>query len=178
MLVVDDYLKKEDFTQLQTLIMYPTLPWYYYNYKVDPKEGCADLDISHENQFQFLHNVFDVFEGITSPLYESLLRVFGNESHFVGKEVIRIKLNLLPKTENIRKSSFHTDVSTQDPYTTAIFYVNSNNGSTFFEDDSKVDSQANRLVIFDGSKKHFGTTCTDKNVRVVINFNFLGQFKL
>ena len=41
-----------------------------------------------------------------------------------------------------------------------------------FQNGKKIDSKANRIVIFDGHQKHCGVDCTDENVRVVINFNY------
>ena len=57
-------------------------------------------------------------------------------------------------------------------WTTSIFYVNSNNGYTVFEDGTKVESVANRFVSFPANMKHKGTSCTDEKIRVVINFNY------
>jgi len=51
-------------------------------------------------------------------------------------------------------------------------YVNTNNGYTKFEDGTKVESVANRLVTFPANMKHKGTSCTDEKIRVVINFNY------
>jgi hypothetical protein len=85
--------------------------------------------------------------------------------------LIRVKANLLTKTNEIIKHGFHVD---QDfKCTTAIFYVNTNNGYTEFESGEKVYSEENKLVIFDTFLKHSGTTCTDTNERIVINFNFV-----
>ena len=56
--------------------------------------------------------------------------------------------------------------------TTSIFYVNTCNGYTYFEDGSKVESVANRMVIFPNGTKHAGTTCSDRPGRIVINFNY------
>ena len=58
-------------------------------------------------------------------------------------------------------------------WTTSIFYVNTNNGYTVFEDGTKVESVANRMLTFPSNLKHCGTSCTDKNIRSVINFNYL-----
>ncbi len=55
---------------------------------------------------------------------------------------------------------------------TSIFYVNTNNGYTKFEDGTIVESVANRMVIFPANIKHTGTTCSDEKRRVVINFNY------
>ena len=67
-------------------------------------------------------------------------------------------------------ASVHEKILSQ--ITTSIFYVNTNNGYTKFEDGTKVESVANRLVSFPANKKHTGTSCTDEKTRVVINFNY------
>ena len=55
---------------------------------------------------------------------------------------------------------------------TSIFYVNTCNGYTHFEDGTKVDSVANRLITFPTQTKHGGACCTDTVARIVINFNY------
>ena len=60
-----------------------------------------------------------------------------------------------------------------DGLKTSIFYINSNDGYTEFEDGTKVESVANRLVTFPHHMKHRGTTCTNQPFRLVINFNYL-----
>ena len=56
---------------------------------------------------------------------------------------------------------------------TAIFYINSNNGFTVLENDTKIESIENRLLLFNGSKKHHSTSCTNSGARININFNYL-----
>ena len=57
----------------------------------------------------------------------------------------------------------------------AIYFVNSNNGYTYFKTDEliQVENIKNRLVIFPNGLLHSGTTCTDAKARVVINFNYI-----
>ena len=57
--------------------------------------------------------------------------------------------------------------------TTSILYLNTNNGWTAIKGYGKVENVANRMVIFDSNLQHSGVTCTDKNRRVVINFNYV-----
>ena len=90
---------------------------------------------------------------------------------------MRIKANLLVKTPNIIVHEFHVDLNDlseekSKQVTTSIFYVNTNNGYTEFEDGAKVESVANRLVTFSSNMKHRGTSCTDEKTRIVINFNY------
>ena len=56
---------------------------------------------------------------------------------------------------------------------TAVYYINSCNGYTYFEDGYKVKSVANRIVIFPRDTQHSGTTSSD-SYRQVINFNYYG----
>jgi len=65
---------------------------------------------------------------------------------------------------------FEEDVASH--WTTAILYMNTNNGYTKFEDGTKVESVANRMITFPANMKHSGTSCTDEKTRVVINFNY------
>jgi hypothetical protein len=73
---------------------------------------------------------------------------------------------------------------------TACFYINTNNGSTEFRKEysdyetlayglppdpdhgAKIESVANRMIIFDSNLEHGGHACTDEKVRVLVNFNY------
>ncbi len=84
--------------------------------------------------------------------------------------LLRAKANLKVRSHTIEQSSFHVDYNFN--CVTGIYYVNTNNGYTIFEDGSKVDSVANRMILFPSNLKHAGTTCTDEKYRIVINFNY------
>ena len=86
----------------------------------------------------------------------------------LGGTLIRAKAVLTPKTENPRFSGFHIDYPNM---TTATYYLNSNNGYTEFRDGSRIESISNRMLVFDSNLEHQGITCTDKKIRVLINFN-------
>jgi hypothetical protein len=87
------------------------------------------------------------------------------------KSLIRIKANLLFKTHKKITHGMHNDVDFN--CTTAVFYINSNNGETVFENGDTVKSKANTLVEFPSSLKHSGTTndC-EEPYRVVLNLNY------
>ena len=56
---------------------------------------------------------------------------------------------------------------------TGVLYMNTCNGYTAFENDTQVQSVANRFVSFPAYMRHTGTTTTDEKVRVVVNFNYI-----
>ena len=84
------------------------------------------------------------------------------------KDGVGVKANLNVRTKEPELYGMHSDCADK---TTAIFYVNTNNGYTKFETGDIVESVANRVVIFDSNIKHTGVSCTDEKRRVVINFN-------
>ena len=83
--------------------------------------------------------------------------------------LVRIKANLNPPSEKIVETAYHKD---QDfKCKGAIYYVNDNDGYTII-DKEKVLSKKNRMVLFNANQKHFGTNSTNRNNRMVINFNY------
>ena len=55
--------------------------------------------------------------------------------------------------------------------TTAIYYVNDNDGYTEFQDGTVIESKANRLLTFRSDRLHRGVSQLDTRLRCVINFN-------
>ena len=167
MKIEDNFLEKKEFDELQTLIMGSDIAWYF-NKVIDDK---TDL-----NKFQFTHTFYKDFNS-HSAFLERLTPIIKKIKII---SLWRIKANLLTKTPNIVVNRFHIDNRYLSPekmkqWTTSIFYINSNNGYTEFEDGTKVESVANRLVTFPAKMKHRGTSCTDEKTRVVINFNYFKQ---
>ena len=79
---------------------------------------------------------------------------------------------LQPRADRIIEYALHNDVSPHKGYT-GVFYLNTCNGYTVFEDGRKVESVDNRLLKFDGNLKHAGSSVTDAQRRIVINLNWV-----
>ena len=164
MKIEDDFLEQKEFDELQTFLMGNSLAWFYNNQIV----SGDDVD-----KFQFIHLFFSDWVPISS-----LMNILNPILIKIDPiKLWRIKANLLTRTSNIVENEFHQDAGEHEKlskqWTTAIFYMNTNNGYTEFEDGTKVESVANRIVIFPTNTKHRGTSCTDERTRVVINFNYL-----
>ena len=161
-LIIDNFLNQEEFNPIADLIV-NNFQWKYDNF-VDYADD--------KDKFQFTHSFYKDFE-IVSPFHETLKPIW---NRIRPREIYRVKANLLTRTPQIVENRFHTDnpeISGVIPYTTSIFYLNTNNGYTEFEDGTIVESVANRWISFPEDTKHRGTSCTDEKVRVVINFNYL-----
>ena len=180
MKIEDNCLSVDNFKKITDLILgdkFFQIPWYY-NPIVDYPDETDDSD-----KFQFVHIFYD-----NSPLYVSPLMKQLNPILDIIQPVsiYRIKANLLTKTSNIIENEFHMDMNgisheKINQWTTSIFYVNTNNGYTEFQDgriameNTKVKSVANRMVTFPANLRHRGTSCTDEKRRVVINFNYFNK---
>ena len=157
--ITDNVLSEETFKKIQEELLGPWFPWSYNSYIVYPS---TDL-----NNFQFTHSFYKEYRS-TSDYIELLHPIIDiiNPS-----AIVRIKANLLPKTENIVLSDLHTDADNFDGKI-SIFYINTNNGYTLFENGNTVSSIENRMITFDPTIKHCGSTCTDQKVRIVINLMY------
>ena len=87
-----------------------------------------------------------------------------------AKSLIRSRVLLYPNQGKFIHHEPHVDF----PYShkAALLYINDNNGFTEFETGERVESISNRLIIFDGSRRHNSTTCTDQSIRVVLAVNY------
>ena len=152
--IVDNFLPEEIFRPIQKKIMSNDFPWYFGDGVVYKKDG----------QYQFYH--YFIYEEYRPFYYliEPCVKALG------VKNITRIKANLNPKTVFHRGGGYHID----DPRMplTCIFYINTNNGWTKFKGGCKVKCVENRMVIFDSNIKHCGFTCTNKQRKVVLNFNY------
>jgi len=156
--IIDDFLSKEDFRNLQTLMVNSNeFPWLYSHI----------IDEGDDKNFQFVHPFYDYWNWQSNFL--EFLKPLVNKIN--PKAWIRIKANLTTRASGIEEQGWHVDYDFS--CTTAIFYLNDNDGYTIFEDGTKIESKANRLVEFDSQYKHSGTSHTNTNTRVVINMNYI-----
>ena len=159
--VVDNLLNPEEFKKINKVLMGSEFPWYFLPDKVSSGDG----------NFQMCHNF--ILSGKPVSKFLTILDPFIKKLNM--KKVIRIKANKTFKKSSNIQSEMHTDVKRKDDekFKTAVFYCNTNNGSTLFKNGEKISSKENRAVIFDGKTLHCGVDCTDSLRRVVINFNYI-----
>ena len=165
MKIEDDFLNQNVFDEFQAFIMGQDIFWNY----------TTEVDyVSVESKtFMFYHMFQNAIP--CSPYFEKITPLLVKINPI---SLLRIKANLLTRTPNIIENTFHIDESGWPEeklkrLTTSIFYVNTNNGYTKFEDGTIVESVANRMISFPADMLHTGTSCTDESIRVVINFNYL-----
>ena len=164
MKIIDNFLDKTEFKKLQSLFLDKYFPWYLT--QVLKKNN--ELEIVEEYNYQLVHQFYKEFRPWSHnfELLQNLLDKINPTS------ILKIKANLLFKTETKIKHGFHTDEDCL--CTTAILYINSNNGGTEFKDGTFIESKENRFVSFPSNLLHTGTTNTCKQpYRIVLNLNYI-----
>ena len=151
MKVIDNFLEQDKFNFFKKEITSEYFPWYFNNQKVE--------NDNHLDNFQFV-NIFK--DGNSAlPLLDIFKKKLNIDSFLIAK------LNCTTITSEIFEFKLHNDLDKDCKI--SIFYINSNNGYTQFQTGEKVESVENRLVTFDNKIKHFGTTSTNSQTRIVLN---------
>lgn len=162
--IFDNYLNQDEFNKIKNIFIdNEKFPWHY-------TPGIAYPDeVKKTDRFQFFNLMYRNDIGVKSDYYSSLMPLLNKIN---PKEVLRVKANLGTRTYTHIEGGMHTDSKMK--HTTAIFYLNTNNGYTKFEDGTIVESIENRLVVFNSDLLHSGFSQTDENIRCVINLNYNG----
>jgi hypothetical protein len=158
--IIDNVLSKEEFENIKNSILNPNFPW-----NLTPVVTNENENLPIQASYYFTHEFWSGFN--TEPqaqVFTPLLNIME------CKAIIRIKANVYPSTETIVHHDNHCDY--EFSHKGAIFYLNTNNGLTVLEDKTEVQSLENRLLLFDASRSHHSTTCSDDKCRVNINFNY------
>ena len=157
--VINNFLTKEEHEKLKNTLESPTFPWYFIKGKVNKTDKPNLFD------YQFVH-IFYKDNFVNSDFFDHLNPIIKKLDPL---SLVRIKANLNPITNKLIKSEKHSDQDFECK--TAIYYVNDNDGYTMIE-DKKVKSESNKIVLFNSNQKHYGTSSTNCNNRMVINFNY------
>jgi hypothetical protein len=157
--IIDNYLPKEEFEKIRDIIMSAEFPWYYA-----PNVAYKN---KHVDGVMYFTHIFYKNGLVNSNFYELLSPLI---SKIDAKAMIRVKGNMYPNIGNRGKELDHTDYNFE--HKGAIFYINTNNGPTVFEDGTEIEAVENRILFFEPHKMHSLFYCTDQKVRVNININY------
>ena len=177
--IIDNALDPKEFKDIQQALLSNTFPWSWNDSIVNSIPSLRELKGLEYHEFgaQIIkardEDNYYFTNGLTSetlnnwPFFQPLLRLVIQE----GSKLIRVKANLYLRTDEIEHHDNHIDYDFEN--TAAILYINTNNGLTVLEDGTECESVANRLLLFDASKPHHSTTCTDEKRRININVNYM-----
>ena len=159
--IIDNFLPKEEHEKIYNLMFNESnFPWFY----------VPDISFKNKHSKSHLFYMVHLFYFNDKPNSDFFDRVSNLLKRIKIKALIRVKANFYPNQGIKKIDEMHTDASYK--HKAAIYSVNTNNGGTVLEDGTIVKSIANRLLLFDASKKHDSTNCTDQKARVNININY------
>ncbi len=156
--VIDNFLDEKYFDSLVSLL--EEIPWFF---QTDVVGGGIV-----ENKIFLLYHMFYAQNAPTGALYEKLIPLL---EKLRADILIRIKANLYPNTETLHEHPMHVDFEFSN--TSALLSLNTCDGYTKLVDGTKIDSIANRVVIFDSGEDHCSTTTTNVPARFNININYI-----
>ena len=138
------------------------MPWYF-------NSSIADVNVVEDKFFYMYHPFYD-HNIPTSPHYDTLIPLC---QQLGVKCLIRIKANLYPNTEILHEHPMHIDYDFS--HSGAILSLNTCDGYTKLKDETRIDSVANRILLFDASEEHCSTTTTNVSARINININYIQE---
>ena len=175
---MDNFLDKQIFKKLQDCLLGDMFPWFYNKLKVGyiKKTFSPVKGYKTDDPHQFTHT-FLAYE--LNPNWSNWTGHIKSLLDKINPRVwIRVKSNLSNINSKPLVGGWHCDKDTDGTAwtdtTTSIFFINTNNGYTMFENGKKVPSVENTLVTFPNNILHTGVSQTDTKVRVTLNLDYLG----
>lgn len=138
-------------------------PWQFCQQKT------TDAEILPWNS-QFTHEFYADGE-VQTPFFEIIEPVL---EVLDPLSLIRVKANLTIATQDRMNHDWHKD-SGDSRLQAAIYYVNTNNGSTEFISGDMIESVKGQLITFPADMEHRVWTHTDVQARAVVSFLYLAK---
>jgi hypothetical protein len=160
MKITKNFLNKDLFKKISNTLIENNFPWFIQFGVNKIKDG----------NIQFTHLFY---QDTANSTYFTMLEPILYKLNI--KKLHRIKANLILKTKKIIEHGYHTDyedLNIAKNCNTAILYMNTNNGYTKFKNKKIIKSESNKFISFNSNMLHTGSTCTDNDIRLVINFNY------
>lgn len=186
MLVDDNFLSANEIQDIQDrVIIHGTdIPWTLA-YQTDVHNGSASIESKNMNSsYQFA-------AGLNNPMpaYNYFLNIFKRFAALHGivyDEIIRIKLNWLPRVSDADPDSWHMPhVDSDKEHRVFLYYINDSDGDTFFFNESypllkedsltlskRVSPKAGRGVVFNGFTYHASSSPVESEYRCILNVDF------
>lgn len=159
--LIDNFLTQEQSQLIANVLTCDTFPWFLNR---DGIAGSGNND--HPMDYYFIHTFYD--NHVPTSQFYSVLEPIFKKLNF--KALLRVKANLYPCTQEVRQHGMHRD-QTFD-VNSCLYFVNTNNGVTTFEDGTIINSVANRVILFNSFEPHCSSSCSDQKFRITINFNY------
>ena len=157
---IKNLLPLEEFLKIQKFFTSTNMPWYYNKHQTDANDSSF---FSHKLYYNSEVTTYDYIWKKVIPIVDKI-----NPS-----KLIRGKANLTINKGKVDYCNYHVDA--EEEHMVGVYSITTCNGFTSLgiEDKIRVKCEENKLLIFDGKIPHSVVSQTDKDQRIVINFNFI-----
>lgn len=185
--VIDNFLEPTYFNNIRHLLESPHFAWFYMGNISSSAKFISINGADYDKLLGFSHNVYcdgtvynDELCQLLSPFTWKI------QDHVGGSDVMRVRCDMTVFTEKNVVHEPHVDILSE-PHYSAVFYVSEADGATIiFNEKLKygkeisesnltikktIQPKPNRVVIFDGSYIHTGTSPSNYPRRIIINTN-------
>ena len=173
--VIDNFLPYDQYLSIKRAMANIKFPWTKSAITHEPDvDEFYNIQIIH----MFYHDDYVPTRtpGLVSEHFGILLPIL-KKIHM--DHLIRIKANVTFNHGKQVDSSWHVDTGFSGLGMTAIMYFDTNNGYTRFRDqDIKIETIDNRMIIFPNEWHHDGVRTSNAQSRTVINFNWLDYSRI
>jgi len=168
--IIDDFLPKQDFDRLVKDCY--SLPFRIVDGVSGETSGTGKHDWQLTHWFYHLPRFYDRPFEINNESFPLISEIIKKINILV---LYRAKLNINYNTEEIYEHGYHIDIAVHNStyFENAIYYLNTNDGYTKFEDGTIIESVANRIVKFPSDIRHTGSSCTNAKYRMVLNLLYI-----
>jgi len=176
-IIIDNFLEEEYFNKLVDRICSKDsragIPWWYGSYDSPTFHDGKLYSMDEDPQEYLLSNTTYKNNIPNDAEMYNLLQPFCRAVDYKKeiKSLLRLRSNLFIRTNPLYEYEFHIDYPY--PHTAGILSLNTCDGYTKMKDGTKVESIANRMLLFEGSEKHASTTTSNKPARFNLVINFL-----
>tara|TARA_R100000963_G_scaffold25152_1_gene17187 strand:- start:55 stop:576 length:522 start_codon:yes stop_codon:yes gene_type:complete len=165
--IIDNFLNKSYHQEILNLLEGPNFPWYYQanitsNNKIKSFYNCG-----------FNHILIDLNGPRLSNFYYLILPfLLKIKDTLKVNKILRCRGDMTLNSSTRYTHEYHTDFPYKNIAT--IYYVNESDGDTIIKNskEEKISPKSNRLIIFDGSVLHAGSSPKHHKNRILINSNF------
>ena len=164
-IIIDDFLDYNDFSYLANIAR--EVPYQISDIVPSGPSGPSEPN----NHILLVHMLYADFVPQTEYFKEFGIKLFSKiHGEFSVQAILRSKINCYPQTIDNVVHRWHHDA--EFSHKGALFNLNDCNGATEIMGYGKIESKANRLILFDPFIPHRSYSCTDQKFRfnVIINY--------
>lgn len=154
---IDNFLPTDYFENLVGFVGGDSFPWFF--------SGAVADEVDSKDCY-FVHTFYNKCK-VNSNLFDHLQPLL---NQLEIKALIRVRALMYIGRDNLIEHGKHADFPFS--HNVCVLYLNTNDGFTRLDDDTRIESVGNRALFFDGSLDHNSTNCTLVQRRMVLTINY------